>query len=193
MLKPASEYRVHKRGYRIGKCRKCEALYQRQQYEKNAEKIRERKRTSMAKARAADPQRARNYRNNYHAENREARTAKMREYAGRRFFWTKAMKLRGEGRATNKQLASLWKAQRGLCALTGRRLDRSAQLDHKLPKARGGGDEIGNMQWVCEDANLAKRDMTDAEFTALCGSVMAWIGRRISEVDAITVSERTAA
>jgi hypothetical protein len=188
-MKQTAEYRIHKRGYRIGKCRACEVLYQRQQYEKNVEKIRERKRVSMAKARAKDPEKARAYRNAYHATNREDRTAKMREYATRRFFWAKAMKLRGASRATFKELAALWKAQHGICALTGRRLDRTAQLDHKQPKAKGGGDGIDNLQWVCAAANLAKRDLTDADFVALCGDVMAWIGRRIQAVAQISQKE----
>ena len=173
---------MHKSGYRIGKCRSCEALYQRQQYEKNVEKIRERKRLSMAKADLENPEKARTYRNSYHNKNRDVCTSKMREYAARRFFWTKAMKLRGEKKASYKEIASLWKKQRGLCALTGRRLDRSAQLGRKLPKAKGGNDSINNLQWLCESANLAKRDLTDEQFSALCSDVMAWIGRQIEEV-----------
>lgn len=190
--KSASEYRVHKRGYRIGSCRECERAYQREWSARDPEKYRTRKRESMARRRAADPQAARAYRNAYHAANREARTAKMRAYYARRFFWGKAMKLRGGDRATACQLAALWKAQRGRCALTGRRLDRSAQLDHRTPKARGGGDQITNLQWLCEAANLAKRDLTDAEFTALCADVMAWIGRRIEAVEALS-AQRAAA
>jgi 5-methylcytosine-specific restriction endonuclease McrA len=152
---------------------------------RSIEEIRKAKREHMARRRAADPQGERAYRRAYHAANRDARTAKMRAYYGRRFFWGKAMKLRGEDRATAKELAALWKAQRGRCALTGRRLDRSAQLDHKTPKARGGGDNPANLQWLCVAANLAKRDLTDAEFAALCGDVMAWIGRRIAAVEAL--------
>lgn len=93
------------------------------------------------------------------------------------------MHLRGEDRATPNELSRLWKWQRGRCALTGRRLDRSAQLDHILPKARGGDDSAGNLRWTCEAVNIAKRHMTDDEFLTLCGEVMAWIGRRIQMVD----------
>lgn len=92
-------------------------------------------------------------------------------YAAKRFFWSRAMKLRGENRATFRELAALWKLQRGLCALTGRRLDRFAQLDHVKPKARGGGDELANLRWVCIAANLAKRDLSDDEFFQLCADV----------------------
>ena len=151
---------------------------------RDAEAIRRAKREHMARKRAADPEAARAYRRSYHAANRAAQTAKMRTYHGRRFFWTKAMKLRGEGRATAAEIAAIWRKQRGRCALTGARLDRTAQLDHKLPKARGGDDSPANLQWLSEDVNLAKRAMTDTEFVALCGSVMRWIGERIAAVDA---------
>ncbi|MBU9318919.1 HNH endonuclease [Burkholderia multivorans] len=185
LMKPATDYRIHKKGYRIGKCRECEREYQRAAYASNPDKIRERKRVSMAKARNADPEKARAYRNAYHAANREAQTEKMRTYYAKRFFWSKAMKLRGSGRASARELAAIWKKQRGLCALTGRRLDRSAQLDHKTPKARGGSDQATNLQWLCEEANLAKRALTDAEFIALCGDVMHWIGKRIELVESL--------
>lgn len=141
------------------------------------------KREGMARLRAKDPDAARRKRNEYHARNREKETAKMRAYYARRFFWGRAMKLRGEDRATAKVLASIWKMQRGLCALTGRRLDRTAQLDHIVPRARGGTDIPQNLRWVCNEANLAKRDLTDAEFLTLCQDVMRWIGERIQAVE----------
>lgn len=146
------------------------------------------KREGMARLRAADPDAARLKRNAYHAANREAQTEKMRLYYAQRFFWARAMKLRGPKRASAFDLACLWKAQRGLCALTGRRLDRTAEVDHRLPKTRGGGSEIANLQWVTREANRAKRDMTDAEFLALCCDAMRWIGRRIEAAEAIGAS-----
>lgn len=147
------------------------------------EETRKVKRESMARRRAADPAKARAYSMEYHKANRPHQLKKMREYYGRRFFWGRAMKLRGEGRATYKELASMWRTQKGLCALTGRPLDRSAQLDHITPKAKGGGDGIDNLRWVCERVNIAKRDMTDSEFVELCESVMRWIGERIQMVN----------
>jgi 5-methylcytosine-specific restriction endonuclease McrA len=134
----------------------------------NTDEYRKYKREWMARKRAADPQAARDYRNGYHARNRDKQTAKMREYYARRFFWGRAMKLRGDGRASTRELARLWKDQRGRCALTGRRLTReNAHLDHITAKARGGDDVIGNLRWVCNEANLAKREMSDEEFAAL--------------------------
>lgn len=147
---------------------------------RSIEETRKAKRESMARRRSSDLDAARAYNRKYHAENREKQKAKMREYYGRRFFWGRAMKLRGEGRAKASDLARIWKRQRGLCAMTGRRLGRqNAHLDHILAKSRGGTDEAGNLRWLCTEANLARRELSDAEFIALCSSVMCWIGRRI--------------
>lgn len=146
------------------------------------------KREGMARLRARDPEAARAKRNAFHARNRKQQTEKMRKYYERRFFWGRAMKLRGEGRATFRELAKLWKSQRGKCALTGERLDRSAEVDHIIPKVRGGTDDIGNLRWVIRRVNLAKRDMTDAEFFTLCSNVMRWIGGRIALADGMGVS-----
>jgi CRISPR/Cas system Type II protein with McrA/HNH and RuvC-like nuclease domain len=149
---------------------------------RDIETVRKSKREHMARKRAADPEAARAYSRSYHQANREKTTAKMREYYERRFFWGRAMKLRGSNRATVSDISRLWYAQRGKCALTGRRLDRTAQLDHITPKAKGGDDCASNLRWVCAAINYAKRDMSDAELQALCADVMAWIGRRIAEV-----------
>jgi 5-methylcytosine-specific restriction endonuclease McrA len=145
------------------------------------------KRDYMARLRASNPDATREKQRKWHAANREKNTAKMREYYARRFFWAKACKLRKMGAANYTELARLWKKQRGLCALTGRRLSReNAELDHKIPKSRGGGDEIDNLQWVTVEANRAKRDLTDGEFAELCGDVMRWIGDRIQLVEELT-------
>lgn len=39
-------------------------------------------------------------------------------------------------------------------------------LDHIFPKAKGGTDELDNLQLTHEGCNQAKRDMTMAEFRA---------------------------
>jgi CRISPR/Cas system Type II protein with McrA/HNH and RuvC-like nuclease domain len=109
----------------------------------------------------------------------------MREYAARRFFWNKANKLRGEGAATYIDLARLWKRQRGRCALTGQPLDRTSEIDHKIPRTRGGNDGIENLQWLAKEVNRAKRDMTSDEFADLCANVMRWLGQRIQLVSAL--------
>ncbi len=142
------------------------------------------KREGMARLRARNPEAARAKRNAFHAKNRETQKEKMRRYYARRFFWGRAMKLRGSDRATFQELAATWRAQRGRCALTGRQLDRLAELDHIQPKSRGGSDAKENLRWVCHEVNFSKRDLTDDEFYKLCASVMRWIGERIQTVEA---------
>jgi 5-methylcytosine-specific restriction endonuclease McrA len=160
---------------------------------RSIEETRKAKRDFMARKRAADPEGSRRYHRERHHKNRDRNCAKMRDYYAKRFFWGRAMKLRGDGRATTADLARLWKAQRGLCAMTGRRLSRdSAHLDHITAKARGGTDAIGNLRWVCIEANLAKRELSDEEFAALCADVMRWIGERIQLLASLE-AERLAA
>ena len=151
------------------------------------EQVREAKRLHMARRRAADPEAARAYGREHHRRNRERQLASMRAYYSRRFFWGRAMKLRRPGKATASDLAGLWHSQRGRCALTGRCLTRdNAHLDHIVALANGGGDEPSNLRWLCHEANLAKRALSDAAFIALCSDVMHWIGRRIQMVDDLT-------
>lgn len=162
------------RGRSGGRCRKCEASYQRARYAANPEGLRKKSRISAAKRRAIDGgssvrkrQMTAYYAN--HDINKEA----ARTYYGKRFFWGRAMKLRGKDRATFRELARMWKAQRGCCALTGRRLTRkNANLDHIHAQARGGGDSASNLRWVCSEVNFAKRDLSNADFLTLCAEVV---------------------
>ncbi len=73
---------------------------------------------------------------------------------------------------TADDLRGIWEAQGGHCALTGRALDGTAHLDHQLPLARGGTHDLTNLRWVTKEANLAKRDLLDVEFLALCRDVI---------------------
>jgi 5-methylcytosine-specific restriction endonuclease McrA len=98
----------------------------------------------------------------------------------RHFF---AYKIRFLDGVSAKDLWSLWKKQRGRCALTGRKLDRTAHLDHKLPKSRGGQSTLDNLQWLCSDANYLKRHMTNKEFLSLCRDVIAWVSAGIPLAD----------
>jgi len=113
----------------------------------------------------------------------------MREYYARRFFWGRAMKLRGSNRANALDLFMMWKSQRGLCAMTGRVLARDAQLDHIIPRAKGGGDCASNLRWVCPAFNYAKRDMSDHDILSLCSDVMRWIGERIAAYELNNTSQ----
>ena len=151
-------------------------LVRQREPKRTPEQVRAAKREYMAKKRIASPDAVREKQRRWVEKNRERLNAKRREWHGARFFYTRAKKVQG---VTAMQLWSLWKGQRGVCALTGERLDRTAELDHKMPQARGGSHSIENLQWVTAKVNRAKRDLTDAEFLALCESVVRWIGQRI--------------
>ena len=167
------------RGRRVIQCKANGMGLVRQRAPKRTpDQVRAAKREHMAKKRAADPDLARAKQRRWVEQNREMLNAKRREWHGARFFYARAKKVPG---TTAMQLWSLWKKQRGLCALTGERLDRTAELDHRLPQARGGEHSINNLQWVTAKVNRAKRDLTDAEFLALCKSVARWIGQRIQK------------
>ena len=146
------------------------------------EETRKAKREGMARLRIKNPELAKEKQRIWHKENRDKNLKRMRNYYGKRFFWGRAMKLKGNNRANTKALSHLWKIQRGLCALTGNKLNRTAQIDHILPKAKGGKDNIENIRWVCREVNYAKRDMIDEEFIDICKSVIRWIGERIELV-----------
>ncbi len=109
----------------------------------------------------------------HYAASKEARKDVRKAHLKKRWFYARGVNLRGPGRARAKDLAALWKRQRGCCALTGRRLDRTAEMDHIIPRVRGGSDKIENLRWVCRDANRAKQYMLDADFFALCRDVAA--------------------
>lgn len=71
------------------------------------------------------------------------------------------------------ELRAIWEAQKGRCALTGLDLTQeNAQLDHILPRARGGTNEIANLRWVIGWANLMKRDATDLELMEQCELIL---------------------
>jgi hypothetical protein len=141
----------------------------------SANEVRKRKRELMARRRADNPDAAREYQRAHFGKNREKIKEKMRNYSRKRFFWSRSMKLRTEGAANAKQLASLWKAQRGRCGLTGRRMDASAQLDHIKSRAAGGTDSVDNLRWTCKEANLAKRELSDEDFLTLCRDICSFI------------------
>lgn len=182
-------------GKPITSCRDCENEYQRDYYNKHLSVTRERKRLWMEQHRR-DPQN----RERIKQRQREAwksgrpKLARASYYATlqeRHFFayralrWNAHYASRGE-RITPNQLASLWRIQRGRCALTGRKLDRTAHLDHIHSIAQGGPHNLANLRWLDPKVNLARRALSDAEFLSLCSDVVRWIGERIEALDHAT-------
>lgn len=104
-----------------------------------------------------------------------------KKYHKRRFFFCRALSAIyhvGSAERPDKVCAILsraWYEQRGRCAYTGVKLDRTAQVDHKTPVSRGGTNDASNLQWVTPEANWVKRDRTHDEFIAICSDIAAYI------------------
>jgi 5-methylcytosine-specific restriction endonuclease McrA len=102
-----------------------------------------------------------------------------RKYAERRFFHITANNLKVRAKvkdaaATTAEISRLWKNQRGICPVSGRRLNKeNAQLDHIVPLKQGGSDLVENLRWVHRDVNYAKRDLLDEDFFRLCQDIIA--------------------
>ena len=177
IVKPINVFRYRKgtQDKYHSQCRECEAAYQRKHYAANIERERKRKRLWMAKARQ-DP------------EKRERMNAARRgnkKYASRQkdyirklknehfFIWRARNWSTGHSTKTTAiDLWNLWKMQRGLCALSGRKLNATAHLDHVIPSSSGGGHHISNLRWLDPIVNVARGNMSDSEFMVLCHQVI---------------------
>lgn len=166
-------------------CRECANSYQRKRYADAPELIRKSKRESMRRARK-DP--AKREAMNATRRGNEKHLAKGRQYNRRlkehHFFkWRARLANRTGPNVTAIQLASLWKQQRGRCALSGIKLGRDAHLDHIHPKSKGGTTDANNLRWLDPWVNVALQDLTDEEFLQRCTQVAEWIGYRILEME----------
>lgn len=141
-----------------------------------------------------NPERARQTQVNWRAKNKESHRAAIKrwreknkdharavesERARRRFFHTRAKNCvwrtkEGNVAEIRDAIFWIWKRQKGLCAMTGKRLDRSAELDHIIPVSKGGKNHPSNLQWLCPEVNQCKNDMTAEEFVAVCKAVLSY-------------------
>lgn len=163
------------------RCQPCANAYQRARYATEPELIRTRKRESMAKARTdPDKREAMNASRRGNATYLASGRAYNKQLKEVHFFrWRSRLLSRSGSTVTPQQLAALWKSQRGVCALSGRKLGRNAHVDHITPRSKGGQTVIENLRWLDPWVNVALQDLTDEEFVASCAQVAEWIGRRI--------------
>lgn len=114
----------------------------------------------------------------YHSANRGTLCDKKKLRARKVFFRTRARDIRRRygTEISAMELWSMWKRQRGRCAITGRSLrpliGREVQIDHIVPRVLGGPTAVSNLRWVCRSANTAKGKLTDGEFLNLCSEVL---------------------
>ena len=133
----------------------------------------------------SDKKRAAN--SNWRKNNPGKHQALKKAWNKRRFFYGKAMMLKAHKRGsvsfeTRQQLALglmlQWLRQRGRCALTGVKLDRTANADHIVPVCKGGTDNSNNFQWLTPDANHFKGSLTVEELAHMCRLVLSNIEQR---------------
>jgi DNA-binding CsgD family transcriptional regulator len=78
---------------------------------------------------------------------------------------------------TGASLLALLESQEYRCALSGVQLTpKTAQLDHKTPRSKGGEHVMGNVWFLHRDVNRAKGTMTVDEFIKMCSRVVQWKG-----------------
>ncbi len=77
--------------------------------------------------------------------------------------------------ATPRELMKLIKSQDYRCALSGEKLTpKTAELDHKMPRSKGGCDTIDNLQWLDRSINRMKGQLSTEQFIAACRRVVQW-------------------
>lgn len=83
---------------------------------------------------------------------------------------------------TREWIAETLARQDGKCALSGRPITLvDFEIDHIIPRCKGGTNALSNLRMVCRAANAAKGELTDAELLELCQQI---IGRAIMSASA---------
>ena len=162
------------------KCRPCDSAYRKRHYQEHLDHERKRGATRIARYRK-DPikhekikaSQRKSYQKNGRIKQQE-RLAKLKITDP--WKW-KATRLHPsvKGKISKDELKTLFDSQNGKCALTGRDLDLyTMELDHIIPRSKGGLNVISNVQWTCEEANQAKKNLTDDDFIKLCKEVVTF-------------------
>lgn len=152
-----------------------------QNLEANRAKARERAKARYYANKQAKLLKNAEYRRNNPGKWKLIKQVSNKKYHKRRFFFSRAASIAvrlGDSDEASKLctvLSRAWYNQRGRCAYTGVKLDRTAQVDHKTPVSRGGTNDASNLHWVTTDANWVKRDRTHEEFIAICTDIAAYI------------------
>jgi 5-methylcytosine-specific restriction endonuclease McrA len=147
--------------------------YNRMYHDKNKEAIRERKR----RYRSVNVEKIKAYRKKHYEENKDADRERNRARA-RAWYGLNREKVKNRNRAWFEntrpkriavrhladpkhadELSALYAAGCSYCGSHER-----LEIDHKVPKSRGGTGARVNLQWLCKPCNRAKYAMTEEEF-----------------------------
>lgn len=68
-----------------------------------------------------------------------------------------------------QEMKALFDLQGGMCPYTNRKLNLgiNTEVDHKIPKCKGGANVIDNLQWIYAPINFMKSGFTHEEFLEL--------------------------
>jgi len=159
-------------------CKQCVREYQVLRYKSRPEKYREKSRLAMQKSRSTEAGRKRQAataKRCWDNGRKERNKTYIRSLMENHFFVWRARQWSSKFRVrvSAGDLAKMWKDQRGLCAVSGRKLERDAHLDHIVAIACGGGHGKTNIRWLDPFVNVALGKMTDVEFVMLCQDVLS--------------------
>lgn len=74
--------------------------------------------------------------------------------------------------AGSSDLMELLELQAYCCVYCGSELKpKSAELDHRVPRSKGGLDAAVNLQWLCKPCNRAKGEESHEAFVERCRRV----------------------
>jgi 5-methylcytosine-specific restriction endonuclease McrA len=123
--------------------------------EKNRDVVLAKARIQSAKYRAENPEKARQAIDDWWSRN----PGRKKVYHRNR----KARKRGNGGSHTAEDIAAIFKAQHGRCAICRKKLGDERHVDHITPIIKGGSNDPKNLQMLCEPCNLAKaaRDPID--------------------------------
>lgn len=137
------------------RCKKCWIAYVRQRQEhdpQHLQKMRDWRRANKDKTAARDRQRTRNLT----PEQRTLRNRKTANLKKARRKW---------------KVKFLLEKQRGFCACCRSKF-RKFEVDHIIARARGGGNELSNLQLLCCDCNRKKHAKHPVQFMQEMGFLL---------------------
>lgn len=150
-----------------GDCRPCSRASHAKYRAGNPELVK----ASSAKSRAAHPEREKARLAKYHTahpERSKARLDKWREANPENCkaldHKRRARKLKAGGSFSVAEIRAMLKRQRGKCVACRIDISKNYHIDHRMPLALGGSNDVSNIQLLCPHCNLSKHAKHPIEF-----------------------------